>query len=71
MGMSPMRDVTECRMQGAIPLLEGTELSVMEIAERSGYRSEIAFRKAFRSVIGRLPGEVRRTCRGRAGPSVA
>lgn len=71
LGMSPMRYVTECRMQEAVQLLEGTELSVMQIAERSGYQSEVAFRKAFRAVIGQPPGQVRRAGRDRARPSTA
>ncbi len=70
LGMSPMRYVTECRMQEAVQLLEGTELSVAEIAERSGYESEVAFRKAFRAVIGRPPGQLRRAGGGRARFSI-
>ena len=59
-GMTPMRYVTEWRMQEAIELLETTNLSIAAIAERCGYLSEVAFRKAFRSVIGKPPGSMRR-----------
>ncbi len=59
-GLTPMRYITEWRMQEAVDLLQTTELSVATIAEQSGYTSEVAFRKAFRSVIGEPPGQVRR-----------
>ncbi|MBI4005973.1 MAG: AraC family transcriptional regulator [Gammaproteobacteria bacterium] len=59
-GMTPMRYVTEWRMQEAIELLQTTNLSIAMIAERCGYLSEVSFRKAFRSVIGEPPGRVRR-----------
>ncbi len=59
-GVTPMRYVTGWRMQEAVELLESTNLSIAVIAERCGYLSEVAFRKAFRSVIGDPPGLVRR-----------
>ena len=64
-GITPMRYVTEWRMQEAIELLEMTNLSISVIAERCGYLSEVAFRKAFRSVIGDPPGLVRRAARSK------
>jgi len=42
-----------------LDLLAAGELSVGAIAEVCGYQSEVAFRKAFRSVVGMTPGEVR------------
>ena len=62
-GVTPIRYVTEWRMQEAVDLLQTTDLSVADIAERSGYASEVAFRKAFRTVIGEPPGRVRRAAR--------
>lgn len=62
-GMTPMRYVTQWRMQEAVDLLQTTALSIAAIAERCGYTSEVAFRKAFRSVIGVPPGQFRRTRR--------
>ncbi len=59
-GITPMRYVTEWRMQEAADLLKTTELSIAAIAEQCGYTSEVAFRKAFRSVIGVPPGQFRR-----------
>ncbi len=65
-GITPMRYITEWRMQDAMDLLQTTELSIASIAEHCGYTSEVAFRKAFRSVIGVPPGQFRR--RGYAAP---
>ncbi len=62
-GMTPMRYVTEWRMQEAVDLLQTTELSIATIAERCGYTSEVAFRKAFRNGIGLPPGQFRRSAR--------
>ena len=64
-GMTPARYLTHWRMQAAIDLLENTRLSVAEIADRSGYASEVAFRKAFRKQVGEPPGRVRRAAAGR------
>lgn len=65
-GMTPMRYITEWRMQEAAELLQTTELSIAAIAEQCGYTSEVAFRKAFRSVIGVPPGRFRRAGRSEA-----
>ncbi|MCG8428057.1 MAG: helix-turn-helix transcriptional regulator, partial [Chromatiales bacterium] len=58
-GTSPNRYLTTWRMQEATTLLESTELSVEQIAERCGYRSHIAFRKAFKANLGVTPKQVR------------
>ncbi len=59
-GMAPMRYVTEWRMAEARDLLQNTNQSMGEIALAVGYQSEVAFRKAFRNVVGETPGKVRR-----------
>jgi AraC-like DNA-binding protein len=59
-GMTPARYVTHWRMQEARRLLESSDHSIARIAEQSGYSSEVAFRKAFRSFVGRPPGAFRR-----------
>lgn len=63
-GMTPVRYLTQWRMQQAMDLLQTTDLPMIVIAERCGYSSEIAFRKAFKSVIGEPPGKVRRAYKG-------
>lgn len=60
-GESPMRYLTAWRMQQAVDLLAAGEMSVGSVAEACGYQSEVAFRKAFRSVVGKTPGEVRQS----------
>ena len=59
-GATPVRYLTEWRMQQAGDLLANSDLSIAEIAARCGYQSEVAFRKAFKSVVGQTPGAVRR-----------
>lgn len=59
-GMTTARYITHWRMQGALELLRASELSIAAIAERSGYTSEVAFRKAFSSHVGIPPARYRR-----------
>ena len=58
-GLSPMKYLTQWRMNQARHLLKTTQLSVAQIAEQSGYESEAAFRKAYRKTLGEPPGAVR------------
>lgn len=58
-GLSPMKYLTQWRMNEARRLLKTTPLSVAHIAEKSGYESEAAFRKAYRNTMGEPPGAVR------------
>lgn len=62
-GMTPGRYVLHWRMHSARQMLESTDQSIAEIADASGYESEVAFRKAFRRYIGAPPGEYRRSLR--------
>jgi AraC-like DNA-binding protein len=59
-GMPAMQYLGHWRMQNATELLKHTSLSVWQIAEKSGYESEPAFRKAFKKTTGQTPGKVRR-----------
>lgn len=59
-GTTPMRYLAEWRMQEATEMLTTTDASVATIAENVGYGSEMAFRKAFRNIIGETPGQIRR-----------
>lgn len=60
-GLSPMKYLTQWRMNEARHLLKTTQLSVAQIAEQSGYESEAAFRKAYRKTLGEPPGAARNT----------
>ena len=59
-GLTPGRYLGHWRMQLAIDLLTNSQLAIAGIAERCGYQSEVAFRKAFRSAVGVPPGKLRR-----------
>lgn len=58
-GLTPMKYLTQWRMSEAQRLLQTTQLSVAQIAEKSGYESEAAFRKAYRNTLGEPPGAAR------------
>jgi AraC-like DNA-binding protein len=59
LGVAPMQYLTEWRMAEALRLLRDPHQSVARIAERLGYRTEAAFRRAFKRVQGFAPGKVR------------
>jgi AraC-like DNA-binding protein len=60
LGESPIAYLTAWRMKLAERMLINERASVDDIAERLGYDTTSAFRRAFRRVTGRTPGEVRR-----------
>lgn len=59
-GQTPMHYLTQWRMQKAKMLLETNNISMLSIAEQSGYQSEAAFSKAFKKCMGLSPGACRR-----------
>jgi AraC-like DNA-binding protein len=62
-----MRYVTRWRMHLALHALRTEEVTVGELADRLGYRSEAAFARAFKRVIGAAPGGIRRGAAAPAG----
>jgi AraC family transcriptional activator of mtrCDE len=58
-GISPIQYLTSWRILQAKFLLQERRLSVAAVAEMMGYKSEVAFRKVFKRITGRGPGEVR------------
>lgn len=60
LGTTPMQYLTDWRMHRARELLRAQDLSLGEVAERVGYRSEFAFAKAFKRVFGTGPGAARK-----------
>lgn len=58
-GEPPMHYVARWRMQVAHTWLTDERAGVAEIAERLGYESEAAFRRAFKRYTGMTPGAVR------------
>src|SRR5262245_29331588 len=65
LGRTPMQYLAAWRMQLADEALRGSRASVAEVAERFGYQTEPAFRRAFKRVRGVGPGDVRRRARDR------
>jgi len=59
-GEPVMRYVARWRMHVAVAALKDERATVGELADRLGYRSEAAFSRAFKRVIGTSPGAVRR-----------
>ena len=59
-GEPVMRYVTRWRMRVAINTLQDEGATVAELADRLGYRSEAAFARAFKRVIGVAPGSIKR-----------
>ena len=65
-GMSIGEWITTERLRRSQTLLESSELSVEQVAERSGFQSSITFRQIFREKLGVSPVEWRKTFRGMA-----
>ena len=60
-GEPAMAYVTRWRMQMAVGALRDEGATVAELADRLGYRSEAAFSRAFKRVVGVTLGIVRRS----------
>jgi AraC-like DNA-binding protein len=55
-----MQYVTRWRMHVALSALKDQGATVAELAQQLGYRSEAAFARAFKRVLGMPPGAVKR-----------
>jgi AraC family transcriptional regulator, alkane utilization regulator len=62
-GESPLHYLTRWRMQTAAQLLHSGSCGVLDVAQRVGYESEVAFSKAFKRTMGVSPGVFRRQAR--------
>jgi AraC-like DNA-binding protein len=59
LGLSPIRYLTEWRMHIAADLLVSTDLTVAQVARRTGYDSQEAFSRAFKRRMGSAPSNWR------------
>jgi AraC-like DNA-binding protein len=59
-GEPVMQYVTRWRMRVAVNALRDEHATVAQLASRLGYRSEAAFARAFKRVIGVAPGSIKR-----------
>ena len=57
LGQTPLKYVTEWRMQKAMHLLEQRDKKLIDVARSVGYESNAAFSKTFKRVVGANPGE--------------
>lgn len=64
LGASPYQYLTEWRMAEAQRLLADPKASAAAVAEKLGYQTEAAFRRAFKKIHGYGPGRTRREARG-------
>ncbi|HTT37204.1 MAG TPA: AraC family transcriptional regulator [Burkholderiales bacterium] len=69
LGQTPIQYLTAWRMQLAEDLLREDRRSVAQVADRLGYQTEAAFRRAFKRVRSVSPGAVRRSPRGSREPA--
>ena len=58
-GEPAMQYVTRWRMHVALSALETEGATVAQLADRLGYRSEAAFSRAFKRIVGVPPGAAR------------
>jgi AraC-like DNA-binding protein len=70
-GEPAMQYVTRVRMQMAVTALRDEGASVAELAGRLGYRSQAAFARAFKRVVGVAPGAIKRQPRDPVASQVA
>ncbi|MBV1854465.1 GlxA family transcriptional regulator [Catellatospora tritici] len=68
-GLSPGRWLTGQRVEHARHLLESTDLTVDQVAERAGFGTAVSMRQHLRASIGTAPLAYRRTFRPTTSPS--
>jgi AraC family transcriptional regulator, activator of mtrCDE len=66
LGTTPIEYLTQWRMTEARRLLAEPRMTVTAVADRLGYQTEAAFRRAFKRVTGVGPGQARRERVGEA-----
>ena len=62
-GIPVMQYLSHWRMKEATQLLKYSDLSLLEIADKSGYDSESSFSKAYKKICGENPGIIRKQAR--------
>lgn len=61
-GNTPADYIRKIRLRNAHQLLKTTNLSVSEIAEKSGFQSVGHFRKSFKNEFNKTPSETQKGC---------
>jgi AraC-like DNA-binding protein len=70
-GEPPMHYVARWRMHAALSRLQSEPVTVAQLADELGYRSEAAFARAFKRVIGTSPGAIKRAASQREREQLA
>lgn len=65
-GMSPMNYLLQLRLDYAVQLLERSTMSILEIADQSGFRNLSNFNRLFLRYRGISPSEMRKRLQGKA-----
>ncbi|GAE36286.1 AraC family transcriptional regulator [Halalkalibacter akibai] len=60
LNMTPIQYLQKIRLQQAIHLLRNSDLTIKDIAGKTGYSNDNYFNKVFRKVIGISPGDFRK-----------
>jgi AraC-like DNA-binding protein len=60
-GIPAVQYLTQWRMTVATNLLKTSDLSIAHIADKVGYETEAAFRKAYKNRVGTTPGKIRKS----------
>jgi PAS domain S-box-containing protein len=72
---SPRQLLLQTRLNGALALIESSQLSIAEIAGQCGYTDHSAFSRQFKALTGQTPVQYRAQCRaggtGGTGPDAA
>jgi len=66
LGSTPSKVARTARVQRAKRLIDGTDLSMTEIAGKAGFASLRSFNAAFREIYRRAPTDIRRSKRAKA-----
>ena len=62
-GVPPARYLARWRMHLATRWLQDGQMPIAQMAMRLGYRSDVAFARAFKRIVGTSPGEIRHLAR--------
>ena len=61
-GISFQKDIIKLRVEHSMELLDHTDLTIDQLVELCGYRSEVHFYRQFKAVTGYTPAQYRRQC---------
>ena len=54
-GISPVKEINQCRLQGACKMLNFTDKRIKEVALENGFADELYFSRIFKNAFGVSP----------------